>query len=96
MAKKLKVLSPLNERPSEAKKAAPRVKNLAGKVLGLLDIRKRQSDVFLDRLEELLKERCKLKGIVRRQKPGEERPAPEALRRELEAECDAMVIALAD
>ena len=96
MAAKEKLLSPLSEKLTETTSLAPRLASLKGKVVCLLDIRKRQGDVFLDRLEERLRAWGELKEIVRKQKPGEERPAPEALRQELAASCDAVVIALAD
>ena len=48
MAGKQKLLSPLSEELTETKSLAPRLTSLRGKVVGLLDIHKRQGDIFLD------------------------------------------------
>lgn len=75
---------------------APRLKSLEGKVVGLLDISKPKGSYFLDRVEELLKERAHPKAILRRIKPTFAKPAPEDLRAELLASCDVVIEALAD
>jgi hypothetical protein len=75
---------------------APRPASLDGKVVTLLDISKAKGDHLLDRLEELLRERTRVKTIVRRKKPTFARPAPEALRQEIVGATDVLIEALAD
>jgi hypothetical protein len=78
------------------RKTARRPSSLDGKVITLLDISKAKGDHFLDRIEELLRERARPKAILRRKKPTFARPAPDDLRREILKESDAVVEALAD
>jgi hypothetical protein len=62
----------------------------------LLDISKANSNHFLDRLEELLRERARPRAIVRKRKPTFGRPAPDLLREEILATTDVVVEGLAD
>jgi hypothetical protein len=78
------------------RKTAPRPSSLDGKVVTLLDISKAKGDHFLDRVEELLRERARPKAIVRKKKPTFARPAPDTLRREILDGTDVLVEALAD
>jgi len=75
---------------------APRLPSLEGKVVALLDISKPQGNHFLDRVEELLRERARPKAILRRTKPTFAKPAPDELRTELLAGADVVIEALAD
>jgi len=88
------VLDPTSER-SPAKRARPaRLASLAGRTLGLLDISKARGDVFLDRVEALLRERGA--AVRRYRKPTFTKPAPVDLRQQIAVQCDAVVEALAD
>jgi hypothetical protein len=78
------------------RRTAPRPASLDGRVVILLDIAKAKSDHFLDRVEELLRERTHVKSVVRKKKPTFARPAPEALRREIVGATDVLIEALAD
>ena len=62
--------------------------------VGLLDIAKRQGDIFLDELERLLISRGH--AVSRYRKPTMARPAVAAMLREIAEHCDAAVVALAD
>jgi len=65
------------------------------RVLGLMDISKPGGSLFFDRLAALMKSR----GVVtvrRYQKPTFSKQCPDALRRRIASECDAVVLALAD
>jgi hypothetical protein len=88
------VLDPTDERGPAHREARTRPASLDGLRVGLLDISKPRGDVFLDRLEALLGER----GVpVRRYtKPTFAKPMPPDLRREIAAECDVVIEALAD
>jgi hypothetical protein len=88
------VLDPTGER-SEARRARlPRLAALAGRRIGLLDISKARGDVFLDRIEALLRERGA--EVLRYRKPTFTKPAPIDQRQEIATRCDAVVEALAD
>jgi hypothetical protein len=78
------------------RRTAPRSRSLAGRVITLLDISKPKGEHFLDRIEELLRERAAPRAVIRRRKPTFARPAPDDLRRAIAAESDAVVEGLAD
>ena len=88
------VLDPTGERAAAARALVPRPASLNGLTVGLLDITKARGDVFLDRLDELLRER----GLVveRYAKPTFTKPAPIDLRHEIAMKCDVVIEALAD
>lgn len=88
------VLDPTNELRPSTFEAAPRLPDLRGRTIGLLDISKPRGDVFLDRLEELLSERGA--QVRRYAKPTFTKPAPVDLRHEIAENCDAVIEALAD
>ena len=88
------VLDPTDESASAHRAVIPRPATLDGARVGLLDISKPRGDVFLDRLEQLLAAR----GVAVRRyaKPTFTKPLPPDLRREIAAECDVVISALAD
>ena len=88
------LLDPTSERTASARSLSPRLPDLAGATVALLDISKPRGDVFIGRLEELLSER----GVAIRhyRKPTFSKPAPLDLRRRIAAECGAVIEALAD
>ncbi len=91
------LVNPLDETPRMLSKPAPRLANLTGKTIGLLDISKSGGSVFLDHLENLLKQRFGVAQVVRVMKPTFTKPAPDAvIAKLLDAECDAVIEALAD
>ena len=88
------LLDPTSERSPAVRERLPRLSQLSGRTVGLLDIAKPRGDIFLDELEELLSKRG---ATVRRyQKPTFTKPAPVDLRQEIASQCDAVVEALAD
>jgi hypothetical protein len=88
------LLDPTGERQPADRPLAARPDSLDGKLVGLLDISKPRGDVFLDRLEELL--RAKGLRTERFRKPTFTKPAPADLRYEITTKCDVVVEALAD
>jgi riboflavin synthase len=89
------ILDPTDERVPVQRQLARRPEQITGTV-GLLDISKPRGNVFLDRLQELLKEQLPEVKINRYRKPTFAKPAPEALRRQIREECDFVIEALAD
>jgi hypothetical protein len=88
------LLDPTDERAPAERVPLPRPASLDGARVGLLDISKPRGDVFLDRLQELLAERGL--SVRRYAKPTYTKPMPPDLRREIAAECDVVIEALAD
>ena len=68
---------------------------LKGKTVALLDISKPGGSVFLDRVEQLLKERHGVAVVVREMKPTFAKPAPAAILERIRG-ADAVIEALAD
>ena len=91
------LVNPLDETPRVLSKPAPRLANLTGTTIGLLDISKSGGSIFLDHLENLLKKRFGVARVIRVMKPTFTRPAPHAvIAKLLDAKCDAVIEALAD
>ena len=88
------VLDPTSERAAALRERLPRLTTLEGRTVGLLDISKARGDLFLDRIEERLRERGA--AVLRFSKPTFTKPAPPDLRQEIAVQCDAVVEALAD
>jgi len=89
-------LDPTDKVDYGAKTFAPRLDTLAGKTIGLLDINKAKGSFFLDRLEEVLRERYGVKEVVRRKKLSPGRLVHEPVKAELREKCDAVIEALSD
>ena len=93
---KYNLLNPTSQEETTEKYLAPRLDNLDGKVMGLLDITKNGSDIFLDRVEELICEQFNIAEVVRVKKPTFSRPAPTELLVNLADRSDFVVEGLAD
>ena len=88
------LLDPTSERQLAIRSRVQRLRTLAGKAVGLLDISKPRGNVFLDQLEARLRERGA--NTIRFVKPTFTKPAPVDLRHEIATRCDAVIEALAD
>ena len=88
-------VSPFDDRAREPVDFAPRLQTLRGAVVGLLDISKPRGDAFLDRVEQLLRERYGVAEVRRLRKPTFARRAPDDVLAEADR-CGAVVEALAD
>ena len=89
-------LDPTDKVERGEKAFAPWLETLAGKTIGLLDINKAKGSFFLDRLEEVLRERYGVKEVVRRKKLSPGRLVHEPVKAELREQCDAVIEALSD
>ena len=89
------LVNPMNERTMQAAPAAPRLATLQGKTVALLDISKPGGNVFLDRVERLLKERYGVAVVIREMKPTFAKPAPPGVIEKIRG-ADAVIEALAD
>lgn len=88
------ILDPTGELQPARRERLPRLPDLAGKTVGLLDISKPRGDIFLDRLENRLGEGGI--GVRRYRKPTFTRLAPADLKFQIVRECDVVIEALAD
>ncbi len=88
------LLDPTSEQSPMLRPRLPRPDSLDGLTIGLLDIAKARGDVFLDRLDERLKER----GIATRRyrKPTNTRPAPLPLQQQIATEVNLVIEGLSD
>jgi hypothetical protein len=91
----LTLVNPLNEWTPQSAAPAPRLAELQGRTIALLDISKPGGSVFLDRIEHLLKERHGVAEVIREMKPTFAKPAPEAVLEKIRR-ADAVIEALAD
>jgi len=89
------LVNPMNEMTRRAVQPAPRVASLTGKTIALLDISKPGGSVFLDRVEQLLKQRHGVSAVIREMKPTFAKPAPAAVLERIRG-ADAVIEALAD
>lgn len=89
------ILDPTDERVPIRRSLTRRPEAITGMV-ALLDISKPRGNVLIDRLEERLRER--LPGVTFRRwsKPTFTKPAPDSLHRQIVAESDFIIEALAD
>ncbi len=88
------LLDPTAELAPAEKQLLPRLKDLQGQTIGLLDISKPRGKEFLDQIETQLSE---LGATVKRySKPTFARTAPAELIQQITLECDAVVEGLAD
>jgi hypothetical protein len=88
------VLDPTGEQRRPVRERAPRLKSLEAVRVALLDISKPRGDVFLNRIEERLREGGA--EVQRFSKPTFTKPAPVDLRHEIASRCGAVIEALAD
>ena len=90
------LLNPTDQGGVSGKFLAPRLDELNGKVMGLLNISKNGSDIFLERVEELIREKFKVADVIHVTKPTFARPAPAEMITQLADQCDFVIEGLAD
>ena len=95
MTMTMQILDPTNEKAPIRRELSDRPDVISGRV-ALLDISKRQGDVFIDRLEAVLSERLPGVDFRRYRKDTFARPAPDELRRRIAEDCGFVIEALAD
>lgn len=89
-----RMLDPTSEQsPAVRQRLAPPA-SLEGKTVALLDIGKSRGNVFIDRVEELMRERGL--EVKRYAKPTNTKVAPVSLAQSIATECDIVVEALSD
>jgi hypothetical protein len=94
----IEVLDPTAQTTARPEIMAAGLPDLNGKVIGLVDNRKPNFDIFLERLETSLSQRFQFAGIVRLKKGGTGATVPltPAEMNELVSRCDAVVYGVCD
>ena len=97
-AKIIEVLNPTAQAESVELEIAPRISDMNGKVIGLLDNGKPNFNIFLSRVEELLCQRFKFAEIVHGSKgaTGAASAFPAEQMEEFVAKCDIVVNGMCD
>ena len=75
---------------------APRLASLAGTRLGIIDDSKRNADVLLEELAEVLRTRYEITDVRWHRKPSASRPADPTALKELTENVDSVIIAIGD
>jgi hypothetical protein len=75
---------------------APRLPTLAGTRLGVIDDSKRNADVLLEELVELLRTRYEISDVKWHRKPSASKPADPQVIREMAESCDSVIVAVGD
>jgi hypothetical protein len=91
----INLVHPGNENKPQAAPPPARLESLRGKKIGLLDISKPGGNIFLDRLQELLKSQYGVAEVVRSKKPTYTKNAPAHVIDQLRG-LDAVIEGLAD
>jgi hypothetical protein len=91
----LRVLDPRLSAEGEAARLAAPLASLDGALVGLLDNAKIGTARFYDYLETMLRERYRVREVIRRRKPDSSRPVTPELLGELSA-ADAIVSGIGD
>jgi hypothetical protein len=91
----IRVLDPRLDPEGEAPRMAPALASLDGATVGLLDNAKIGTARFLDHLEAMLRERARIRDVIRRRKPDSSRPVPREMLAGM-ASADAVVSAVGD
>jgi len=92
------VLSPEGKAQTSTERipALPRFSDLRGKVVGLLDNSKPNADKLEECIEELLREKCGVAGVIKRRKISAQQGALKQHLDELAAKADFVISGLGD
>ena len=90
------VLNPAAEGAVAAQKLAPRLGDLQGMTVGLIDNHKGNSDLYLAELAELFKEQCGVAQVITYRKDSQSIPTPPDVLDDLASKCQAIIHAVAD
>ena len=90
------VLNPAAEGTIASQKLAPRLSDLKGATVGMIDNHKRNADVYLDELAVLLKEKFGVARVINYKKASQSIPSPVEVLDDLASQCQAIIHAVAD
>ena len=90
------VLHPAAEDEARKFALAPRLGDLTGATVGLIDNHKRNADVYLEEMSRVLQEEYGVSKVVIYRKASQSIPTPDDVMDSLAEECDAIIHAVAD
>ncbi len=90
------VLHPAAEDPARNLELAPRLADLRGATVVLIDNHKKNADVYLEELGRMLREEYGVTKLVTYRKVSQSIPIPADVMDGLASQCDAIVHAVAD
>ena len=90
------VLHPAAEDVAEQHELAPRLPQLHGATVGLIDNHKKNANVYLEELGRQLQEVYGVSRLVTYRKVSQSIPTPSDILDQLASDCDAIIHALAD
>jgi hypothetical protein len=90
------VLHPAAEDVVKPQCLAPRLPSLQGRTVGLIDNHKRNANVYLEALGQLLQDQYGVSRLVTYRKISQSMPTPDEVLDQLASECDAIIHAVAD
>ena len=90
------LLHPAAEDVAQQQRLAPRLSDLQGMTIGLIDNHKRNADVFLAELGRVFQEEYGVSKVGSYKKASQSMPTPDEVMDQLADECDAIVHAVAD
>ena len=93
---RIEVLDPTVEPISVDSALAPRPETLRGTSLGLLANGKRNADVLLEMVQDILADRYRFSAVVTRNKGNSSRPCPQDIMEEMAERCDVVITAAGD
>jgi hypothetical protein len=88
------MLNPIGYGGKAEKALAPRLTSVRGKTIALLDIGFPNGNLFLDRVEMLLKDRYGVATVVRHAKPSPTRVAKPEIRQDVLSRCHGVIEAV--
>jgi hypothetical protein len=91
-----RIISPMGRGAKQANRLASRKVSLEGTSVGLLFNGKRNGDILLAEIGNLLMERYGAKKVVTRRKPHFALPVPPDLVEEMAGQCDVVIAAIGD
>ena len=92
----IQILDPTAEDVPEELGLSPKLPDLRGKVVGLLENRKYHADAFLEELQSVLVQKYQAKEVIYRSKFSFSAPCAEETLDELIKECDAVIHGISD
>ena len=90
------VLHPAAEEVVEQYDLAPRLPDLQGRTVGLIDNHKKNANVYLEELGRQLQKAYGVARLVTYRKVSQSLPTPSDILDQLASECDAIIHAVAD
>ena len=90
------VVDPTTKPVAAAFEGAPRLRDLSGLRLGLIDDSKKNAKEFLEEVADVLKERYGVASVKYHAKPSASKPAEPSVIEEMAKECDYVIVGVGD